>query len=58
MDFIISSVNWQYSLVYLYGMVDFSKTLARNFSIVQSVFTLLQNAGVILKLKIVGSSQL
>lgn len=51
MDGILSSVNWQFALVYLDDIVTFSKSDEQNIDFVRKVLTLPQNTGVTLKLK-------
>lgn len=50
MDGIFPSAKWQLVLVYLDGMVTFSRAPSKHLAHVQTVFTLLLDAGVSLKL--------
>lgn len=49
-DIILSKVKWQYALVYLDDVIIYSKSVEDHFAHVRTVLTLLQNAGVSLKL--------
>ena len=50
-DIILSRVKWQYALVYLDDVIIYSKTVEEHFRHVRTVLTLLQSAGISLKLK-------
>lgn len=51
MDVILSTVKWQFALVYLDDIVVFSRTPVEHIDHVRHVLTLLHDDGVILKLK-------
>lgn len=50
MNIILSSVHWQFALVYLDDVIVFSKTLDEHFDHVRTVLRLLRNAGVTIRL--------
>ena len=49
-DIVLSRVKWQYALVYLDDVIVYSKTLREHFSHMRTILSLLQDAGVSLKL--------
>lgn len=51
MDVILAGVKWQHALVYLDGILVFSKTPGTHIKHVHQVRTLLQRAGVTMKVK-------
>ncbi|CAN8076105.1 unnamed protein product [Agarophyton chilense] len=51
MDIILSRVKWKFSLVYLDDVIFFSRTVKKHFRHVKKVLTILQDAGVTLKLR-------
>ena len=50
MDVILSSVRWQFALVYLDDVIIFSRSVEEHFAHVRTVLSLLQKAGVTLRI--------